>query len=564
MDANRRPAAQQRFIEDELLRVPMLAGQVLDATLESLRTGAPSASPHERMIVADLARSVLAQRARLVDRFADSVRAQVIPAQDRASRAAALQPVRATLALLDEAEVAADVEVSRAIEAIQSVAEHELRELATFTSALVGDMDLRSDHNPFGAETYAKALWDASLDLPVARGFQLMFMRSASAPLAQLLRKAYAGACSRLESAGVEPAVYRTVILPAGARATRPGESWLGRGPDLNQLRETMPAPLTERRDPGSSQMPLDKLFSDADQALRALPADAPLAERSRLLSAQRSRIARHTDKVVDQQLIELLSRLFDAIVADSRVGRDVQVSLSRLQPAVMRLALRDPGLLDNYAHPAWRFMDEIAHQASLLPPDSQVRSAAIAGVEQLIDGLAREVAPDARCYRKALDDLAAASHRRLEARVQRAGPDLAALETLERRLSERSEPLATGVGPLDETQLDTVPADLMDDLKSPGASAQDAAAWLNERRPGDWVRLFQQGQWIRAQLLWQGPLGDAWLFGRVSGDATCALRRRALERLYNEGLVSSVLPRSLAKSAAVQLARQAQGPSGR
>lgn len=564
MDDTKRPAAQQRYIDDELLRAPMLAGQVVDATIESLRTGSTILNPQERMLSAELVQHLMPLRSRLVDRFADSVRAQVEPGQEVRPKSGAAALVPPPLALLDEAEVAADVEVSRAIEAIKSVAEHELRELATFTSALAGDMDLRSDHNPFSPEAYAKALWDTSHDLPMARGYQMLFMRSAITPLAQLLRKAYAGSCARLESAGLEPAVYRTVILPAGARSMRPGDSWLGRGPDLNQLREAMPAPMDGASEARSTQMPLDHVIGDADRALRALPEDAPLAERSQLLSAQRSRIVRHADKVVDRQLIELLTRLFDAILMDSRISRDVQIALSRLQPALMRLALRDPALLDDYAHPAWRFMDHVAHQVSLLAPGSQSRATALLQVGQLVDDLAREDAPDARRYRKAVDELQAGARRRLETRVQRAGPDLATLQSLELRLAERDGPLPTGAGPLDETQLDTVPADLMDDLRVPKAGAPDATAWLNDRRPGDWIRLFQQGQWTRAQLLWQGPLGDAWLFGQGSGETTCALRRRALERLYNEGLASLILPRSLAKSAAVHLTRSASGPSGR
>ena len=43
-------------------------------------------------------------------------------------------------------------------------------------------------------------------------------MRHASQPLAQLLRTSYAASTSRLEGMGVEPAAYRTLILPSGSR----------------------------------------------------------------------------------------------------------------------------------------------------------------------------------------------------------------------------------------------------------------------------------------------------------------------------------------------------------
>ena len=559
--------ARQHFIDDELLRVPLLAEQVVEATFEELRLAMAGAGPQERAVAADLMRTAEAKRAVLVKHFADSVRSQVrqelgIDPPDRP--AAAPTAARPTLALLDETEIAADVEISHAIEAIKSVAEHELRELASFASALAGDMNVGRDHNPFRAETYARAMWDAAQALPMSRGFQVRLMRHASQPLDQLLRKAYAGACARLESTGIEPAVYRTVILPAGARSYRPGDSWLGRGPDLNRMRDTMPASIDEMQGPRTSQMPLERVLDDVDRALRALPAEAPLTERAKLLSSQRSRIVRYADKAVDQQLIELLSRLFDAILTDSRVPRDVQVTLSRLQPAVMRLALRDAGLLDDYVHPVWRFMDQIAHQASLLPDDSRARADALHHAESLIDTLARESQPDAMHYRWALERLATADRDRLAQRIQRAAPDIATLQALEDRLAERSAPLPTGSGPLDESQLETVPADLMDDLPPPRADAPDATTWLNERKPGDWVRLFRQGQWVRLQLLSQGRRGDAWLFGEIGGDGTVAMRRRALERLYDEGLANSVRARSLVRAAAEQIMRNVAKPAER
>ena len=74
------------------------------------------------------------------------------------------------------------------------------------------------DHNPFRAEVMARAVWAAAQALPLSRGHQIAFMRHASQPLAQVLRTSYAASTSRLEGMGVEPAAYRTLILPSGSR----------------------------------------------------------------------------------------------------------------------------------------------------------------------------------------------------------------------------------------------------------------------------------------------------------------------------------------------------------
>ena len=122
------------------------------------------------------------------------------------------------LALVDEDEVAIEVELSHAIELVKSTAEYELRELQTFVAALVGDFDMSADHNPFRPATYARAVWSAAQALPLSRGHQILFMRQCAEPLAQVMRQAFAATTSRLESWGVEPAAYRTLILPSGSR----------------------------------------------------------------------------------------------------------------------------------------------------------------------------------------------------------------------------------------------------------------------------------------------------------------------------------------------------------
>jgi hypothetical protein len=280
---------------------------------------------------------------------------------------------------------------------------------------------------------------------------------------------------------------------------------------------------------------------------------------RAQLLESQRARLVRHARSPVDQQVIEMLSRLFEAMLADPRVARDIRAVLARLQPAALRLVLRDDSALDDYTHPVWRFMDMTAHLAALHPEGSTERDALLHLAEQLIDAMAREPVPDATLYRRGLDRLLADDRARFEARVQRAAADIDALQRIEDRLAGDATGTPTGAGPLDEGQLDTVPADLLDSLPAAGDQEADPQEWLRQRKPGDWLRLFIQGQWQRVQLLCIGRHGDAWLFGRGQIDETVALRRAALLRLRTEGLVKVLRVRSMLRSAAVQVLRQSQ-----
>jgi hypothetical protein len=235
------------FVDDEMLRAPLLFDAVLNGAAHAMRQAMPAMQPGQRAAHADLVLAMQAQSQRLAEYFSRSLRQQVADELARRTCAAPSKPKPAGgMALVDEDEVAMDVELSRTIETIKSTAEYELRELQTFTAALVGDMDVALDHNPFRAETYGRALWASAAALPLSRGFQVSFLRHAGTPLAEVLRKAYAAASSRLESQGVEPASYRTLILPSGSRRSRGGDTTFS--PDLQRMRDNMPLPSDANR----------------------------------------------------------------------------------------------------------------------------------------------------------------------------------------------------------------------------------------------------------------------------------------------------------------------------
>jgi hypothetical protein len=457
------------------------------------------------------------------------------------------------LALVDEEEVALDVQLSHTIEAIKSVAEYELRELQTFTAALVGDMDMARDHNPFRAETFARALWAASQAMPMSRGLQVSFMRYASTPLAQLLRKTYAASTSRLESMGVEPAAYRTLILPAGSRRGRSGESTFA--PDLYRMRETMPAPL---------DMPQESHVSYQGQpgaTAGGRGGVAGPASRQAGLAPPRehwTEVARQTPHRADRQAIELVSRLFDAMQTDERVPQDVGLLISRLHGPAMRLALRDPSLLDKGEHPLWKFVNRLGFAAEMSPDAADPERLQLLKVAQgTIDQLASEPEQNTGLYRWAVERLDQFLDKRLTRRLASLASQVGALQKLEDKLCYGSAVPSTMHGTLDVPQLDTVPAQLMDDYATaPDAPAQ-AEDWLSRLRPGDWVRVFLQGRWVQAQALWPGERREIWLLGDGGSDATWAVRRTALITLHARGLLKSLKQRSIVAAAATRVQEQ-------
>ena len=525
----------QQFVEDEMLRAPLLFDQLLDAVADEVRSGLPAMPTPQRMAVAELVQALQVQRLRMGDYFMHSLREQV---QAELSRQAPKQDKKPdkpkTLALVDEEEVAIDVELSHTMEAIKSVAEYELRELQTFTSAMVGDLEMARDHNPFRAETWARAVWNSAQALPLSRGHQVAFMRHASKPLAQLLRTSYAATTSRLEGMGVEPAAYRTLILPSGSR--RGGRSVeTTYTPDLYRMSETMPAPLDT-----TSGVSLNS------------PQRQPTGRENW------REVARGTTQRADRQAIELVSRLFEAMLADKRVPPDITVLISRLHGPAMRLALRDRALLDQGKHPLWRFVNQLVFAAEMSPDAADPERVMLLRLAQAtIDQLASEPVQNSGLYRWALERLDAFLHKRLTRRLASVATQVGSLQKLEDKLGDNPGPPSTMSGPLDVHQLDTVPAEFMDTAQPTPQPGDSAADWLNGLRAGNWVRMFFKGRWLQAQLLWTGERREFLLFGDGASDDTWAVRSGALVMMHGNGLIKTLKQRSIVGSAAAKVQEQ-------
>jgi hypothetical protein len=533
-----------QYIDDELLRAPLLFDQVVEGAVDQLRRGLAKLGAADRSATSDLIQGLTTHRGRLAEIYTSALRQQASEERARdavATAAAQPVPVRSkNLALVEEDEVAVDVELSHTVEFVKTHAEHELRELRSYVAALVGDLDVSADHNPFRPEAHASALWKASQSLPTSRGWQMHFMRQATAPLAAVLRQSYAAASTRLESMGVEPASFRTVIMPSGSRRSAGVETTYT--PDLYRMRETMPAPLDE-----TGPLRYEGQQSGATSPRRESWTD----------------IARQTPNRLDRQAIELVGRLFEAIVTDERVPPDVILLISRLHGPAMRLTLRDAGVLDQQSHPLWRFIHLVTYEAEMAPDHADPeRRRLLRLAKQLIDQIAAE--PDQRptIYRRAVLSVEDFLRQRLQRRLTAAATQVGALQKLEHQVLDGGEggPDTIG-GMVDLPVMGHGPADSLaegqDNSADPTPSSGAAGAWLASLDVGTWVRLFLSGRWVHAQLLWTGDRGEVWLFGDGASDATWAVRRGALLRLHGAALAKTLTMRSLLGRAALKVQQQ-------
>ena len=515
------------FIEEELLRVPMTLDAVIDAVQERWRLRLPQHSPGD----GDPARALRQHRAELITQTLRTLResaqadlranfskaassSSAVPGLARPGQPRPGQP--ADLSLIDEDDVVVDIEIARCTQAIKQAAEAELRDLHTYTSALVHDLNVARDTNPFGPERFVRALWRGVQRLPLSRPLLAAFMHDAAGPLAEALRKAYASASQRLQDQGVVPAAYRTFVFGGGTawgadlHRYRPSE-------DLHQLQGSLAAgPAAAARSAPPSA------------AARASPQGPPSA-----------------------QWVELLDRLFGAMLLERGLAAATLALLARLQPVMLRLVQTDPTPLDAYDHAAWRFMNQLAFDIECCPPAQLPRLLALVG--SLVDHLGSAEALSQASFTWAIVRLAAARQHALAQALMAAAPQLQRLQ----RIGRDEASAATAAVPLDVGSLDTVPAGLMPEPERP-AALPGAFSLQQAGMPGTQLRCHLQGRWRHLMTLWSDADSELVLLLEPPSGRLWALRQTALSRLLGEHLARPLRLRSLVRRAADRLLRSA------
>ncbi|MEO6361797.1 MAG: DUF1631 family protein, partial [Caldimonas sp.] len=359
-----------------------------------------------------------------------------------------------SLELMDESRVEVDIEISRAMQLIDSTAEWELRELQTYTSTLLGQRHVSAESNPFRPLVYATALWDAACAVTAAQVPRAVVLRTSAGVAAGLLKNAWAAASTRMETQGVQPGTYRTVVLPSGASFGRPVPE-APRPGALSALLSSMPQPPASsaiaarvgdddarsvRSDGGSRRNPeLEQALLRLDELLRHLPSETSLTggrmPGGTRLEQHRGALVASASEPIDRQIIELVTRLFEALLADSQIPAAFRPVLSRIQISALRVALSEPPMLDSYDHPVWRLIDRIGEVSVGQSRAEDPRlSGFLAFSAAVAEEMAGSAAPDTALFRRGLNRIDVFLSEQLQAQLRGAHVAVDALQLAERR----------------------------------------------------------------------------------------------------------------------------------
>ncbi len=241
-----------------------------------------------------------------------------------------------SLSLVDEHQALQDVAIAHVAHTAEEMSRAELHQIGNFFAALRGIARARERDNPLRPALFAHALHHALASSPLGAQAQYELMRVAAVPLARALNRLYVQACATLRAADISD-----MVASHGRAQTDP----------LAHQRLAAARGVSTRPASHGTLDGLSRRVDAVNSRPQGLGSHAPVTQRDPLAPAP---FVRSTGP-------DMLSRLYDQILADPRLLPPLKALLARLQIAVVRLARADAMLLRRQDHPTWALLNRVA-----------------------------------------------------------------------------------------------------------------------------------------------------------------------------------------------------------
>ena len=151
-------------------------------------------------------------------------------------------------------------------------------------------------------------------------------------------------------------------------------------------------------------------------------------------LSAHRNALLAATTGV-QQAMVDLMARLFDRLLVDRGVHPAFRGFIAQLQPAVLRMALQNPRILENLDTPIWNFLNTLSEVPASYPQRDDPRLGSLhRAVQAIMAELARDSSGDPKRFTQAWTRLDDFLRRQLQEQVGAAAGHINTLERVEHR----------------------------------------------------------------------------------------------------------------------------------
>ena len=339
-----------------------------------------------------------------------------------------------SLALVQNDELEESVAIDTMVAKVMSRASQPLSHLTTRMNVLVS-RKLDDKNNPLGPQQLCEYFLDACHSLGVEIKVKLIILKLFERYVLADLEQLYAESNQILVAAGILPELQSKPPRRSTSRSGAPGRaaprSAAGAG-------EASPAYANDdvQEAFGSLQALLSELRGSALPA-RNLPSDAvPISSNDlmRLLSHLQSRAPQQIDEYdlqaqleqllhrvsaksgksrvvgeVDEDVINLVSMLFEFILDDRTLPDSLKALIGRLQIPVLKVAVLDKTFFSRGSHPARRLLNEIASAAmGWVDQDETQRDSLYQKIEQVVSRLLNDFVDDPTIFSELLADFLA------------------------------------------------------------------------------------------------------------------------------------------------------------
>ena len=326
----------------------------------------------------------------------------------------------ASLSLVEDKEVEAQISAERFGMEIASACEWELRELDGYVSALLGDAGGERDRNPLKPDLVGHAMLRGIEAVSERTDVRKVLIGEISRSLGGLLRGCYADVLADMRHAGVQPLALEVRNRAARSGGSSSGSDFAssGQGADgdtsghsthshFGRAQGGSGSPTDSARRTGGfgastraggypgragTPAPYGTSFGHVDPAMMTLIRRLAYAEGgggggsrgssggyasgysddhgmggsspplpSNVIHAHREELRQASKGALDHMVIDVIGFLFDQILADPKVPPQMARQIARLQLPVLRAALGDPTFFSSRKHPVRRFINRIA-----------------------------------------------------------------------------------------------------------------------------------------------------------------------------------------------------------
>ena len=340
-----------------------------------------------------------------------------------------------TLSLVQDDALEESVAVDAMVAKVMSRDSMALSHLTLRLNAMISKK-LDDKSNPLGPVLLCEFFMDACSSLGVEIKVKLIILKLFEKYVLSDLDQLYANANQGLVAAGVLPELKST---PARRNPNRPGTAAHGSREDssapgmshgeyaddsvqevfgaLQELLSQVRGSALPRREQPAGAMPISsndlmRLLSHMQQRAPVQPsADFDLREQLELLLGRASAKSGKARVVgeVDEDVINLVSMLFEFILDDRTLPDSLKALIGRMQIPMLKVAVLDKTFFSRGSHPARRLLNEIASAAlGWGDQDDAQRDSLFQKIEQVVQRLLNDFVDDPVIFSELLADFMA------------------------------------------------------------------------------------------------------------------------------------------------------------